>query len=510
MIGFLAPSIPWLLAHELRLMFRGNAKGKVLTWVIGATLLAALSVFAGFPLALYLRNVNIVPTPMFIEFADGAILLLATFILSQSLSMTTRAFFERGDLDLLLSSPIPPSRVLFVRCLAIAVTPLIFYMLLASPFVLPLAADGHWPILAAYGMLIGLGLTCASAGLLLAMALFRLIGPRRTKTVGQILAAIMGAIIFLVSQAANLLPGHGRGLFVYLNAAAKLGYFRPDGILSWPARALLGEPVPFFLFFAASVLFFTLVVNALGARFAIDASLAAGVSTGLRGKRASAPIWRFRSGLRIALIRKELRLIGRDPALISQLLLRLLYFVPLAFIMLRNARFGTSIAVAGAAAAVVLLASQIASSLAWITISAEDAPDLLRSAPVSPRFVRRVKLVAALLPVAVLSAVPIGIVVGLRPWAGLVTALGVAASSYSVGLINLWYERPQPRKNFVRRRGGSFAASMGEMFVGMTWAAATFTAAAGWIWALAVCIVPLGLMGLLSLGKHDDSEIAVS
>jgi hypothetical protein len=43
-----------------------------------------------------------------------------TLMLSQTLSASSEALYERNDLDLLFSSPIGPAKVLFVRSLGVA------------------------------------------------------------------------------------------------------------------------------------------------------------------------------------------------------------------------------------------------------------------------------------------------------------------------------------------------------------------------------------------------------
>ena len=59
--------------------------------------------------------------------------------------------------------------------------------------------------------------------------------------------------------------------------------------------------------------------------------------------------------------------------------------------------------------AVVFLAGHLAGALAWLTVSTEEAPDLLATAPVRRRDVLWAKLQAALVPTAVIAAVPVAI-----------------------------------------------------------------------------------------------------
>ena len=79
-------------------------------------------------------------------------------------------------------------------------------MILASTsIVLPSVVLGHPGWIALEVVLFSIALGATGAGLLVAAALFHAIGARRTRTVGQVLAAITGAAFFLTAQAYNIL-----------------------------------------------------------------------------------------------------------------------------------------------------------------------------------------------------------------------------------------------------------------------------------------------------------------
>src|SRR5262249_3782051 len=98
---------------------------------------------------------------------------------------------------------------------------------------------------------------------------------------------------------------------------------------------------------------------------------------------------------RRALRRKEWVLLRRDPWLVSQTLMQLLYLLRPAVRLWKS--FGS-----GADALVLLVpvlvmgAGQLAGGLAWLAISGEDAPDLVATAPVAPRDIIRAKIEAVL------------------------------------------------------------------------------------------------------------------
>ena len=503
MIALAPGSVPWLLAHELRLAFRARSKRGNATLIIVAVGLVAGMLVVGLPLALALRFVPIRETPGVMMTLDLILLAIFTLILSQTLAGAITAFFERGDLDLLLSSPLPPRQALTVRAVSIAVAPLLWFAGLVSVVVLPAAALGQVRWLTAYPVLIALAMLASAAGMSLAMALFGLIGARRARTVGQILAALIGAGFFLFGQMRNMLPDRGREFFAGMMRWADSGVFEPGSPLSWPARAVLGHPLPLAALAAGSAAVFATVVAGLGQRFASSAGVAAGVSTGpVRSAGRPASVRGFEGGLNAALMRKELRLLLRDPTLLSQVLLRVLYVLPLAFAMLRGAasphRAGAFVAGGPVTLtlAVVFVAGQLAGSLAWITICAEDAPDLLACAPVDGARVRWAKLAAAMIPIAVLLGPILLALAWFSPWVGLCAAAGASGSAVSAGLINLWFEKPAQRRAFRGRRTGSILAGVAEVLSGLGWGVSAGIAAAGSAWALAPLALTVGMLAL--------------
>ena len=81
----------------------------------------------------------------------------------------------------------------------------------------------------------------------------------------------------------------------------------------------------------------------------------------------------FRMGAGRALRRKELLLIARDPWLLSQVFLQIVYVLPVAVILMHGESTSGSFTLA-AGPSIVVIASQLSGAFAWIAISGEDAP----------------------------------------------------------------------------------------------------------------------------------------
>lgn len=508
-LPFKPASTAWLLAHELRLAWRGflaGRKGRGPGALIAFVILGGLIVFGGVAMGLALRGQQVPVVPLAVVIVDLALAVILTLMLSSTLAASADALYERGDLDLLFSSPLAPRKVLFVRALGLAVNAGLWFMVPAVLLLTPSIVLGHPAWLGVFVVLAAAALAASGVGLLLAMALFAVIGPRRTRTVAQVMAALIGAAFFLASQYRNLMGQKAsESLFARIATDAREGRIQPPPFADLPLRAALGEPIPLLILVVLGAGIFLFAAQTLGRRFADAAAATQGAET---RKGARGPTRAFAAGPFQATVRKELRLISRDAALLSQVLLRVLYMLPLALVMARGAAHMPVWALAGPAAAVTFLAGQVAGSLVWITVSAEDTPDLLAIAPAPMGVLRQAKLTAALLPVAVLLAIPIAVLAWYAPLAGLWTAIGAGLSAWTAGLIGVWYQKPGKRADFRRRRGGSVLATLAELFVATLIGVATALAVAGWlVWALPPLIVAGAVMMAL---RRTDEQIAAA
>jgi ABC-2 type transport system permease protein len=357
-----------------------------------------------------------------------------------------------------------------------------------------LAIFGHWRWLALLPTLAALALMASAAGLALAVMLFALIGPKRTRAVAQVLAALIGAAFFLVSQSRTLLGARTGSIMMHVMAQAGDPRLRLPPLAGWPLRAALGEPVPLVSLLAAGVALFLLVTGWLSRRFAADAAAAQGADTGRR-RGAGVTIGAFAGGAFAATFKKEVRILRRDIAIIAQVLLRTLYLLPAAFLVLRSAGAHATYQLPGGAALIAFLAGQVASTLTWLTLSAEEAPELIACAPAPPATVRNAKLAAGLAPLAAILAIPLAALTWLAPVAGLAAILGASCTSIAAGLINAWYPTPGKRSEFRRRRSGSLLAGLALTFVSFLIGGATFLVAYGSLFAA----IPAALAALVLL-----------
>ncbi|MBI1185895.1 MAG: hypothetical protein GC206_00895 [Alphaproteobacteria bacterium] len=502
----------WLLRQEMRLTWRTwwdatrtKGWGRVAFY---AFMLFALLAF-GFWIASFLSDLAPAATFASLGTISLVFLITATLMLSQSLVLITDALYQRGDMDLLLASPLPPWRILVVRMAAIALNVAAFYLALSVAVFLFLPVFGGWSWMGFAPTVAALALAVTGLGVFVARLLFKLVGPKNTRVFAQILAAFTGAAIFLSLQFSN---------FRRIDEAED-PQARADAMNTWlaqfesqvdlasplfvPARAALGEPTALALWIGFAILLYGAAVRWFAAGFERDAAAVAGAARKGRRRQARA----YRGGVTASLLRKEWRLILRDPLLISQVLLPLLYFAPLVYVMARDIGDGeiTRAALATSAGALVFISSMLAHGLVWLTVSAEDAPDLIAAAPVDRARVERAKALAASTPLLALNLAPIVAAAFVSVAAAAWLALGLTLSIVSTTLIGIWHQQPGKRRDFRTRARArvSLAANFGQFFVTLGWGAATGLTVAGGLSALLAIIPALISLGLL-LALHES------
>jgi ABC-2 type transport system permease protein len=482
-------TLPWLLHHELRVAWREArffaARGRSLLRPLLLLLVLQLLVL---PAGWLVAHMSAPPAPVVMVLVSIMLAVAWSAMMAQALVTAAQVLYLRGDLDLLLASPISPRAVLTVRALAVALNAITGWTVLVMLLVNALVLFGQFRWLALYPVIAGLALSASAAALVLASALFTLLGPRRMRIAAQTFAAVVGLAVVFIAQVPGLISGPG-GTRLPAQAGEDAA-----GVLWWPARAALGEPEPMIGLLLAALALFALTVAALGPRFAAQAAAAVSAGTAAPA-RASRRGGHFRGGERTALLRKEWRLLRRDPWLLSQILLQALYLLPLGVTMWHGG--ASSVATdSGLALVIVVIAGALTGGLAWITIAGEDAPELLACAPIPAGLVARAKLVAALVPAAALLSVALAALALRSPLQALVACAGCAGAMLSAALLQLWHPQSGRRGQFNYRHRASLVRSLFELGTNMGWGFATALtlvapSVALVLWGLALAILPM-------------------
>jgi ABC-2 type transport system permease protein len=496
-----AGTIAWVARHEWRLAWRDllwmmTAGRRRRTHTVALGFIAFLLFMHGFA-ALMLAPYDLGssdPDKRMLVILTGTLALSWSLMLSQGMEAVTRAFYARADFDLVLSSPLAAWRLFAVRIGAMALTITLMALALAAPFIDVAAWRGGPRWLGAYIVTVVLAVVAVSVALALTAALFRSIGPKRTRLVAQIIAAVIGAAFVIGLQLAAILSYHTISRFMVLQSDLVIDVAPETGsILWWPARAMLGDASALIAMLGLGAVVFGGTVSVFAPRFAGYVLTAAGVSHATMLQSGKAVGFRNRSPAE-ALRRKEWTLLWRDPWLVSQTLMQLLYLLPPAFLLWRN--FGPG---SGASTLIVpvliMAAGQLAGALAWLAICGEDAPDLIASAPVPGARVVRAKTEAVMIGIALVFGPFIVALAVVAPIAALVACLGVAICAASATSIQIWFRTQAKRSYFRRRQTSSRVATFAEALSSCSWAATGALAAAGSWLAIAAGVIALAILG---------------
>jgi len=478
-------SIAWFAKHELILgwrdwvaMMTGGRRARSL----GIVIFLAVVVIILHLMALGLvgpwagRGIN----------EDGATLVMLTgtgflfwtIMLSQALEAVTRVYYGRSDLDLVLSSPASSRRLFAVRTGAVALTSMLLPGLLASPLINMLALLDNPRWLFAYGVVLAMGAISTAIAIGITLLLFRFVGPRQTRLIAQIVAAVVGAGFVIGIQAAAILYYGDMSRFALFQSQAIIDIAPEVDSAFWlPAKAVMGYGDALATMLVVGITALVATIALAAPSYGQHATSAAGLTHIRSARRVSRNPFK-QASQRHALRRKEWRLLQRDPWLLSQTLMQILYLLPPALLLWHN--FGSD---AGAFVVVVpvlvMAAGQLAGGLAWLAISGEDAHDLVVTAPVSPRTVLLAKIEAVLTVILCVMA-PLLLLMALSSWQmALITAFGAMLSAGSATAIQLWFRVVAKRSMFRRRQVASRAATLSEAFASIMWAGMGAMLAAG-------------------------------
>ena len=493
-------SVAWFAGHEVRLAWRELlgmlTAGRRWRTRSASIILVLFVMFLHLPAYAVVGRFADVQMPLdrsTLIVVTASLFLAWALMLSQAIESVTRVFYARADLDLIMSSPVPLTNVFSVRIAAIALTVTLMALLLATPFINVLVVGGGIRWFAAYAVVVAIGLSAAAVAIAVTVGLFQICGPARTRAVAQVISAVTGAGFVIALQVAAILSYGTLSRFAVLTSDAAAAWAPDVGSrLWWPARAMLGDGAALLPLLGGSLLLLGVTMAVFSPRFS---DYVASVSPRIDSGRAVATRPFRLNSRQGALRRKELLLLWRDPWLMSQTLMQLLYLLPPALMLWRS--FGEG---AGAfivlAPVIVMAAGQLAGGLAWLTISGEDAADLVATAPLPAASVMRAKIEVVLLLIAAAFMPLIAALVLVSPQLAAVTALATIVAAACATSIQLWFRVQARRSQFGRRQTSSRIATFAEAFVSIGWAA---TAALALVVPTVAAVTALMTAGVMAL-----------
>jgi ABC-2 type transport system permease protein len=498
---FVPATMPWFAAHEWRLMWRdgvammtgGHPTRRAVLIVILAIAAALLHLLANAIVGPWVAAGVAIDKPTLV-LITGTGFLFWTVMLSQALESVTRAYYSRADLDLILSSPASSRQLFAVRTGITAVTTLLLACLLASPIVNVLVFHDGARWLMAYGALAALSALATAIAVFITIVLFRIAGPKRTRLIAQIIAAVVGAGFVIGIQAVAILHFGNMSRFALFADPEFIGWMPDANSILWaPAKAAFGDWPALLVTLAIGFAALVGTIALASSSFGRHAIAAAGVGAQRQVQRHGAVNFRPRSQKQQLRV-KEWKLLARDPWLLSQTLMQIFYLFPPALLLWINygQSAGTYIVVIPV---LVMAVGQLSGGLSWLAISGEDAHDLVVTAPVSPAAVLQAKIEAVATVVLVVLA-PIIVLMMLASFElAAATAVFAVLSSGSATAIQLWFRVPMRRAMFRRRQVASRVSTIAEALSSIFWAGTAVLVAGDQYW---VALLP-GVLAVVTL-----------
>jgi ABC-2 type transport system permease protein len=504
----------WFLAHDLRLsvrafeaQFRGLSRVRIVAILLGCV---AVAHALAWPVARQLELAVREPAGrerIEVWIAGGVVVTLST-ILAQAMVSAMRTLYARDDLELVFAAPVSATVVLGSRALAIAFesAATAAFVLLPVANIASLVDRPAW--LAIYPWLLASAFGSAGLGLIIALWFFAAFGPRRARLYVQVAATLVGASFVLAAQAFSLLPAAGRTMVGEAIMHPPPGsWLDHRGVFWLPARAAMGDTASLLIWLLCGLLAIPAAAAFCGGRISGAIAKAQSGSPNEETLHRTSP---FRGGVAFSVRRKERKLIARDPWLLSQILLQVIYVLPISIVLWRRGGATGSVEVA-VAPSIVVIAAQLAGSLAWVMISGEDAPEFLASAPVTRKALDLYKLGAIALPIGLFLAPPTLALAYFSPRGAVLAAAFAAGAGASTAMLNLWRQAPAKRGMVLRRHSQSRLVALLELALTLNWTVAwAVSVRAGWpgLVALAPAVSVLWFSRPAQVGSRRSRPLA--
>ncbi|MBV1705906.1 MAG: hypothetical protein KGQ37_01720 [Hyphomicrobiales bacterium] len=358
------------------------------------------------------------PEPTFPQLVGVDLLIAAflVFVTITELSFVIARAYTRGEADLLYAAPIPPHLIFASRLIRGALGAAPTWLLLLSPVVNGyIVFDGIRYVSIYVTIFLVSGLAHIIANLLL-LGMYRVLGPRHTKSIGNFMAGVALLSFIFASQFARF-PWGLRFVERLDNALTAFA----GNVQGWPlapARALLGS-FPDMIILAtlgmALVGIAVLLFSNAYERMMLDCGQAHGEHVQPGRTSRQLPVL----GLRLTLLRKEFAAMRRNPTLWVQLLSSTAYVIPAGMSLGRSMFSGDYLDPAIMAGMLAFMSVTTSSPVMQLVFLNENAPELMATAPIPRSFDLGCKWqISALFTLGFLCA-PLALVAWLSPLAGL-------------------------------------------------------------------------------------------
>jgi ABC-2 type transport system permease protein len=496
----------WLAFNQLKREFRMRQNNSGAKAIIGRMFFAGIILFAIFGAGISLKTLYNGDFNLGYGFylaAGHKLMGLFAGLLFMSLMSAFMYFSDRGDLDLLLSSPLNPKDIATGRILVSTFRTFLMFLMFGAMFIGYTAISSNPELFTFIPVAIGLALFEGGVGFFLARFLLLKFGLVKGRRISQILGfgGIAGGIFYMQTSRLGHMSQEASEIFAYHG-----NYDLKDNILVWFGHALLGNWFNAFAIMLFGLGVFWFIMNLIGGAFADDAARISGQSELSQSSKRKSDKIKFSTNGWFVLLRKELLSIMRDPITIVQMIIPLVAFVPIFGMVFGKSDIEDGVLQYVFAPLTVFVTASMTSTLAWMVASVEEARDLLKSSPVKMAKIYLFKGITAFLPAFIEICILSIMLVKLGIIDYLIIIFFTLLANFSVILIEFANIKPTKRPKMMQKPDRAITSIIFVMILLLLWASAAGVAVYNFWFGILVALVAVIVNWFGTYGDKEGQE----
>lgn len=483
-------SVLWLAFAQIKREFRARNNNRGLAPNIGRFIFFLMlgGIFYGLGQGLYETIIiHKMPWRDLYYIAGQKLFISFCGLFFMSLMTAFMYFIDRSDLDLLLSSPIPPQKIIMSRLIAGSWRTILIFSIFSTAFI-GYSALLISPLMFSY-LPLAIGLAFLEAGLSFVIARFMLIkfGLINGRRMVQILG--FGGLFGGVLAFQFLKEPQKLSLNINDLSPKPLHHHFGELFFSFLGKGLLGNWLIAFSIMIFGLLLFVALINIVGRNFGKDVAIITGQEDSQNNNIPNNIL--FNNNILAMYFNKEVKGIIRDPTSLVQIVAPMAGLIPMLFLIFSKNSIDKSLIGIICGPILVFLSASLSGSLAWLAVSVEEANELLLSSPANQRQIYMAKFFAAFVP-ALVEIILLTALIILHDLKGGILAF-IFALFASLAIISVEFARPKPAKRpkMMQRPDRSIFAIIFGMIMVLIWSIALSVANYSVIFSLPIIAVAL-------------------
>jgi hypothetical protein len=356
----------------------------------------------------------------------------STLMLYIAFSQAFNLLFEQPDFDLLLASPIPGYAILMARFVSIVSTVFLAVGIFLLPWIDGAIVAFSPRYFAGFLLWLLLAILATSGGIWLALTLVRWLGLSRARKSVQPAGFLLIFCVFYICQIG------GKAVWSPVVSA-----------FIFIARAGRGDAIPLAGFSVGAAALAVLTVWQLSRVFVAGMQETGEVSV---ARRPTYRDHRWVESLLCATFRKDVRIIARDPQLLTRIMPLAAFLLLIVTATVISTPVASNVFVPVLAPLGFMLTVQFSNILACMASSGEEGWDLILTSPFSRSQLLMAKIAASIaLPLAITIAICVAIAYAGSVWVALLTIAMSFACSIACAHLQAAKIRPSPRNDLVKQ-----------------------------------------------------------